>query len=966
MPEEPSLSLRITPAESDVDLAEVEELAFQLRQDLLASGVPGVAREVAGPAPAGTRSVELIVAGLGFLVTGLSTAASAAQLADFVQRWREQHPRRRRVKVAVVAGHASPQKPAGIGRRSALLVANAAYQDPGLSQLRSPVSDIRALAEVLGEPSIGAFEVDTITDAGEATLRRRVAAFFADRNPDDVLLLHFSCHGLKDQRGRLFLAAADTELSFLTATGLPASFVSEQMSETASRSVLLILDCCYSGAFARDTVARADRTVHLADEFRGGGTGRTVLTASSATEYSFEGGQITTYEAQPSVFTDALVRGLRTGSADLDHDGEISVDELFEFASQRVREAQVGQVPRKWAFDTTGPLVVARSVRPALLPEEIRSDLASDRRVLRLEAVRALAGLLAGSREGYRQAARVALTDLRDNDDSVQVRAAAAAALSDAPALAAPGAELPSTPTATPPPATSLEATPRPANPSAMRAEPSPPAVTPLAVFPTIASPPPATPLESPPRPAGPSTVSATPPDAASAAPRAGTPQDAGPRLGGPRPEGAPPTEHGAPQPVQEPGPRRRNRILAIVAIGLVVVTAVTIGIISQLADQDHGESGSTGPPSFGAAIGNTTLSDDRELDSAQLSPGGKWAVTLGKTPTQAAAQTAQLWNVTTGAKTATFDTEHGVVFSPDATVVASTSFTGKRDVSTGNGTPMGLMIGGDTVVELRDTATGAKLATLSGHEGSAYIAFSPDSKIVATAGTLAAEKSFDSPVRLWEALTGKPLGTLSGHDNGIQSMSFSPDGKLLVSSAAGGTTKIWDVATRTAAATLPKVWFPQWISPDGKTFAARKTDRSFELRSLPWGNLIANVTDAGEFAGFNADGSAYATATAAGTVRLYAIATQKNPIGPALTTAIKGDLIFSPDGRLIAAVDKDSGDPAVFDAITGQGLMPLSGHTGTVTDMVFAQGGEVLVTTGTDKTVRRWWVHRVQPTPSG
>ncbi|HKT01939.1 MAG TPA: caspase family protein, partial [Rugosimonospora sp.] len=433
MAETSSFRLRITPAQADVDPAEVEELAIQLRQDLLASGVPGVARSAQGPAPGGTRAVELIAAGVGFLVTGLSTAASVAQIADYVQRWREAHPRRRRVEVSVIAGTAAGHVVArGVaGRRSALLVANAGYHDPGLSRLRSPVSDVRALADVLGDASIGGFDVDTLTDVSEAVLRRRVAAFFADRQPDDVLLLHFSCHGLKDQRGRLYLAATDTELGSLAATGLPASFVSGQMSESASRSVLLVLDCCYSGAFARDAPVRADRTVHL-DEFRDGGTGRTVLTASSATEYSFEGGQLTSYDAEPSVFTEALVRGLRTGRADLDHDGEITVDELFEYASQRVREAHVGQVPRKWSFETTGALVVARSVRPALLPEQIRSDLASDRRVLKLEAVRALAELLAGSREGYRRAASEALIALRDNDDSVQVRSAAGAVLGEA------------------------------------------------------------------------------------------------------------------------------------------------------------------------------------------------------------------------------------------------------------------------------------------------------------------------------------------------------------------------------------------------------------------------------------------------------------------------------------------------------------------------------------------------------
>ncbi|MFE0156168.1 caspase family protein [Nonomuraea sp. NPDC059007] len=873
-----------------MDQAEVEELAIQLRGDLLASGIPGVTRVVEGPAPDGTRSVELIAGGIGFLVTGLSAAASVAQIADYIQRWREAHPRRRRVVVSVEAG-AAPRA-AGVsgtaGRRSALLVANAAYQDPGLSRLRSPVSDIRALAEVLGEPGIGAFDVETLTDAGESVLRRRVAALFADREPDDVLLLHFSCHGLKDQRGRLYLAAADTELGSLAATGLPASFVSEQMSESASRSVLLVLDCCYSGAFARDTPVRADRTVYLGEEFRGGGSGRTVLTASSATEYAFEGGRLTSYEAQPSVFTEALVHGLRTGGADLDHDGEITVDELFDYVARRVREAGVGQVPRKWSFETTGALVVARSVRPATLPEEIRADLGSDRPVLRLEAVRALADLLAGGREGYRRAAREALVRLRDHDDSRQVRTAAAAALGDV------AAQSPAVP---------------------------PPAIDPPLVETSV--------IETP---AVETSVVETP--AAVEAPAIE----------------APPPPRGVWVPVMT-----RWRVLVVGAVGLVVAIAVTIGIVSGQSRTT--DSGSSGGPAFGELLTSVTLSHGGSIESAVLSPDGRWAVTLDAPKDQAAARVARLWDASTGLKVATFDTDRGVIFSPDGSAVAVAHYEGKREVTTVDGEPMGVLMGGTTTVTLRNTSGGEVMASFTGHKGSAVMAFSPDGKIVATAGTLASEKPFDSPIRLWNASTGTPLATLAGHENGIQSMRFSQDGNVLVTGAAGGVTKVWDVAAGKATATLDNAWFPVWISPDGKTIAdTRPGDKDgFELRRVPDGKRLALVTKDGSFAGFTPDSKAYATESK-GNVRLFDLATRK--ARAILTATTEGDPVFSPDGTLIAAVTKEVG-PALFDGATGQGLTPLTGHGGTVTDLTFAADGQTLFAIGTDKTVRKWSVKR-------
>ena len=57
--------------------------------------------------------------------------------------------------------------------------------------------------------------------------------------------------------------------------------------------------------------------------------GRVVLTASRATEYSFEGDPVPGSVMTGSVFTIALLHGIKTGEADLDRDGYVSVDVAY-------------------------------------------------------------------------------------------------------------------------------------------------------------------------------------------------------------------------------------------------------------------------------------------------------------------------------------------------------------------------------------------------------------------------------------------------------------------------------------------------------------------------------------------------------------------------------------------------------------------------------------------------------------
>ncbi len=106
-----------------------------------------------------------------------------------------------------------------------------------------------------------------------------------------------------------------------------------------------------------------------------GGRGRAVITASSSTEYAFEGDRLVAeHGPRSSVFTAALVEGLTTGEADLDEDGWISLSELYEYIFDRVRERNPHQTPSR-DIEMQGELYLARSKRRRIRPLPIPSDL---------------------------------------------------------------------------------------------------------------------------------------------------------------------------------------------------------------------------------------------------------------------------------------------------------------------------------------------------------------------------------------------------------------------------------------------------------------------------------------------------------------------------------------------------------------------------------------------------------------
>ncbi|MBZ5555100.1 MAG: tetratricopeptide repeat protein [Acidobacteriia bacterium] len=326
------------------------------------------------------------------------------------------------------------------GVKSALIIANSQYEHTGLRQLTAPTQDAQALADVLADPTIGGFEVRTLVNQRCAEVMHEIEKFYRSRTRDDLLPLYFSGHGLKDEDGKLYLAALNTDPQWLRSTAIPDHFVNEVMAGSRSKRQVLLLDCCYSGAFAKALLAKGEANVVLKDHFEG--RGRVLLTASDAVQYSFESGIFeSAVESSGSVFTQTLVEGLRSGEADQDGDGVVSLDELYDFVHDRVLDVTPHQRPMKWELDVEGEIIIARNpapfVNPSDLPQDIRDAIGSKFPSIREEAIHELERLLRGRHRGLALAARTALKTLTA-DDSRRVSDAAEKCLAANPAPAAP------------------------------------------------------------------------------------------------------------------------------------------------------------------------------------------------------------------------------------------------------------------------------------------------------------------------------------------------------------------------------------------------------------------------------------------------------------------------------------------------------------------------------------------------
>jgi WD40 repeat protein len=160
------------------------------------------------------------------------------------------------------------------------------------------------------------------------------------------------------------------------------------------------------------------------------------------------------------------------------------------------------------------------------------------------------------------------------------------------------------------------------------------------------------------------------------------------------------------------------------------------------------------------------------------------------------------LWEVATGKEvrkwTADPTETYALAFSPDGKLLATGSGFGS--------------------IHLWETATGKELRQCQDYRAHVVaLAFSPDGSMLASRAKL-----HDCTARLWEVASGKERVPLTvGHVGPVVSVSFSPDGKSLVSGGRDGLVGFWNAQTGQERRPLLRAGDFQALatpSPDGKT----------------------------------------------------------------------------------------------------------------------------------------------------
>ena len=283
---------------------------------------------------------------------------------------------------------------------------------------------------------------------------------------------------------------------------------------------------------------------------------------------------------------------------------------------------------------------------------------------------------------------------------------------------------------------------------------------------------------------------------------------------------------------------------------------------------------------------------------------------------------------------------------------------------------------GGDAVVRVYETATGALTKELKGHK----IAVTAVAWV--TNGTLASAGA-DKVVKVWDVAAGTAKDAV-GHSLAVLAVASDPNGKVLVSGGADKSVRGWNPSTGEAT---------KWkyegtsavcavaVSPDATKVAVGCANGKLLLFAVKDDALVPAGEVAAQNAGvaavaFHPNGDRVATCGGDGTAKLWTLADGTAP-APAVTYSPPfkpapgappvpvTSVAFSPDGKQVVAGGSE-GVVRIWDTLGGSEARGLRGHTGWVTSVQFHPDGKSVLSCSVDATARVFDLPRGEAAATG
>jgi Caspase domain/TPR repeat/Tetratricopeptide repeat len=244
---------------------------------------------------------------------------------------------------------------------ASLLIGVSQYEDASFTALPAAAKDVDVLQDAFRHPNIGSLrssEVAVLKDPSLVQLRGAIEALYSNRQPNELVVLYFSGYGVVDDRGRLFLASRSTSRAMLDDTALSMAELQACLEVCRSQQMVVILDCCFSGTFAKGMVSPSDVDA-IGQQLSGKRCA--VLTSPWSVEYSSrqKSGELSTY-------TQYLLNALETGMADgclanRNLNGKITAVELHEYIRDRIEEEMPALYPKLYTAGQGYEITIANA-----------------------------------------------------------------------------------------------------------------------------------------------------------------------------------------------------------------------------------------------------------------------------------------------------------------------------------------------------------------------------------------------------------------------------------------------------------------------------------------------------------------------------------------------------------------------------------------------------------------------------